>query len=161
MIRQRGFTLIELLVVIAIIAILIGLLLPAVQSAREAARRAAKYEPLASLSAEAVEETFSLETDLNVVASLLPAVQDGQTPPNPVVRAQAAAMRHHYDVLTSLDAQTVHMIADLAHSPDAKKAAIDLHRELVQLREEVGRLQDQLDRLAAILPPDPCNFDVC
>ncbi len=115
---------------------------------------------LSPLAVATASELDTLQRDLSVVSSFVPAVQDGQLPPNPIVEDAAAAIRRHHIALRMLDAETVHMISQLAHSPDAKKAAIDLHRELVTLSEQVARLQDQLDRLASILP-DQCDFDVC
>ena len=155
--RSRGFTLIELLVVIAIIAILIALLVPAVQKVREAALRASRFEVLGQLAGQTLSEASALDEHLQAIGSLLPAVQDGVLPDAEQVASLSAGLERHNEILIGLDEQTLRMIPQLAQakSQDAKKAAIDLHQQLVQLIAESNRLHNQLDRLSAILETAP------
>jgi len=151
--RQRkssGFTLIELLVVIAIIAILIALLVPAVQKVREAATRASRHETLTSLASQVSAESQKLDGEFEAIRSFLPAVQSGEFPSVDQVESHAAALGEHEQILIGLDRETQRMIPLLAQAKqqDAKKAAIDLHNELVHLINETNQLETQLHHLS-------------
>lgn len=156
--KSAGFTLIELLVVIAIIAVLIALLVPAVQKVQESAKRAAQFEgPLGQLAEATQAETRSLETEFNVVAGFVPAVQSGEYPSAENVQSSAAALEQHTEILIGLDQQALDLIPVFAQSrqQDAKKAAIDLHQQLVHLIADTNRLQNQVARLGDILESMP------
>ena len=151
--RSRGFTLIELLVVIAIIAVLIALLVPAVQKVREAASRASQFEgTLGNLAGAVQEESRLVQNEFDHVAGFLPAVQTGDFSADEVL-ASAAALGEHQQVLIGLDNEAQRLVPIFAQlkQQGQKKAAIDLHQELVHLISDTNRLQNQVERAGIIL----------
>jgi len=63
----------------------------------------------------------------------------------------AGNLQRNHDALHALDLQTVHSISQFAHSPNERAALQDLHRQLVPLTEEVGRLQSEVQMFANLL----------
>ena len=140
---SRGFTLIELLVVIAIIAILIGLLVPAVEKVREAAAHASKFSELSDIAGSAEGLSRKVEADLGRIDGVLMPVE-GKLP---AVQDVVALLED----LQGDDGQTeilIGLLTPAGNRGEARAAAVDLRRSLVQLHVHLDQINSRLAFLA-------------